>query len=79
MNDQEKINFMAEIKKNVLEYFEDELAVNIAALQSYEDRESVINSDPEIKRMREIEALKLRHSIHELNRHIKVIKRMYNG
>jgi hypothetical protein len=79
MTKEEKLRFMAEVKQNVLNYLQDELEVNTAALKSYEDRESVINGDDQIKRMREIEAMKLRDRIHELNRHIKVINRMYNG
>lgn len=73
----EKIRFMAEVKQNVIDYLQEELSINSNALKSYDDRDNPLqNSDSEIKKMREIEAIKLRDRIHELTRHIAVIKRM---
>lgn len=79
MTTDDKIKLMAEVKKNIVAYLQEELTINTAALKSYEEKESIINSDSEIKKMREIEAIKLRDRIHELARHIAVINRMYNG
>jgi hypothetical protein len=77
MSTEEKLKLMAEVKQNILDYLTDEMAINTAALKSYDANENPIqDSDSEIRKMREIEAIKLRHSIHELNRHIAVIKRM---
>ena len=68
---------MAEVKKNIVDYLQEEMKINADALKSYDERDNPIqNADAEIKKMREIEAIKLRDRIHELNRHIAVIKRM---
>jgi hypothetical protein len=37
----------------------------------------ITNRDPEVKKIREIQAMILRDRINEINRHIAVIKRMY--
>lgn len=79
MDENKTVKVMAEVKKSVIDYLEDELRINTAILKTYEDKESIINSDTEIKMMREIEAIKLRDRTHELTRHIAVIRRMYNG
>lgn len=76
MDTQEKIKLMAEIKQNVIDYLQDELKINSDALKSYEEVNPVRDADPEIKIMREREAMKLRDRIYELNRHIAVITRM---
>jgi len=74
---EDKKRLMAEIKQNILDYLTEEIQINSTALKSYEERDNPIqNSDTEIKRIREIEAVKLRDRIHELSRHIAVIKRM---
>lgn len=78
MTENEKIKYMAKVTRSVLDYLQDEVSINTAALKAYEvnpiDDEK---RDPEVKRFREIEAIKLRDRINELNRHIAVIKRMY--
>lgn len=78
MTDNEKINYMAKVTRTVLDYLQDEVLINTSALKAYDvnpiDDEK---RDPEVKRFREIEAIKLRDRINELNRHIAVIKRMY--
>lgn len=77
MDTKEKLRIMAEIKQNIIDYLQEEVSINSNALKSYEEKDNPIqNSDIEIKRMREIEAVKLRDRIHELARHIAVIKRM---
>jgi len=79
MSTEEKLKLMAEVKSNILEYLTEELNLNIAALKPYDNSEDPIKekeTDPEIKKMREVEAIKLRDRIHELSRHIAVIKRM---
>jgi hypothetical protein len=74
---EEKIKLMAEVKQNIIDYLQEELKINSDALKTYEDRDNPMqNSDAEIKKMRELEAIKLRDRIHELTRHIAVIKRM---
>ena len=65
-----------EIRDNILAYLEGEKKINEHALKAYEDS-SITENDAEIRRMREREAVKIRHSITELSRHIEVIKRMY--
>jgi len=73
----EKIQLMKEVKSNIIDYLQEELKINSDALKSYDEASNPIqNADTEIKKMREIEAIKLRDRIHELNRHIAVIKRM---
>lgn len=69
---------MAELKRNVIDYLQDELKINSDALKAYDDLNNPMqDSDPEIKKMREMEAIKLRDRITELSRHIAVVKRMY--
>lgn len=69
---------MAEVKRSVCDYLQDQVEINTAALKAYDPNPiDDTNRDPEVKRFREIEALKLRDRINELNRHIAVIRRMY--
>lgn len=69
---------MAELKRNVIDYLQDELKINNDALKAYDDLNNPLqNADPEIKRLREFEAIKLRDRVTELSRHIAVVKRMY--
>lgn len=77
MKTEEKIKVMNEVKQGIIDYLQEQLTINSDALRTYDERETpIINSDQEIKRMREIEAIKLRDRIHEITRHISVIKRM---
>lgn len=71
---EEKIKLMVDFKKKVIEYLKGQQKINVEALKSYED--PIKDSDTEIRRMREIEAIKLRNSIYELNTHISVIDKM---
>lgn len=66
---------MKEVKDNILNYFQDQLEINSAALKAY-DNDAIKDTDTEIRKMREIEAIKLRDRVNELTRHIAVIKRM---
>jgi hypothetical protein len=73
-----EIKLMAEVREKIIDYLQEEIRINSDALKAYEP--NAIDDDkrdPETRRIREIEAIKLRDRIHELNRHIAVIKRMY--
>lgn len=67
---------LIEMRNTIVEYLEEEKAINEKALISYEPK-PIQEDDAEIRRMREKEAIKLRDRITELSRHIAVIKRMY--
>ena len=67
---------LLKMRDTIIEYLEKEKSINEDALQAYEPT-SIQDSDNEIRRMREREAIKLRDRIYELKRHIEVIKRMY--
>ncbi|SHK93209.1 hypothetical protein SAMN05444266_101629 [Chitinophaga jiangningensis] len=76
MESSAKVMFMVEVRQIVIDYLQEELGINSIALKAYDSDSPIQNGDAEIKRMREIEAIKLRDRIHELTRHIAVIKRM---
>ncbi len=76
MDTNERLALMAEIKQNIIDYLTEELKINGDALKVYDNDNPIQESNQEIKKIREIEAVKLRDRIHELNRHIAVIKRM---
>lgn len=65
-----------EMRDKIIQYLETEKSINEDALRAYENT-TIEDSDAEIRRMRERERIKLRHSVYELKRHIEVIKRMY--
>lgn len=71
----EKLQIMNDTKQLILDYLVEQAEINATALKSYEN-DTLDKYDPEIKKMRETEAIKLRDRIYELNRHIAVIKRM---
>ncbi len=78
MEETDKLKVMADVKRSVVDYFQDEVEINTAALKAYEP--NIIedsNRDPAVRQFREIEAIKLRDRITEATRHIAVIKRMY--
>jgi polyhydroxyalkanoate synthesis regulator phasin len=78
LSTEEKLKFMAEVQRSVVDYLTDEININTNALKAYEPNAmDDVNRDPDVKRIREIEAIKLRDRITELSRHIAVIKRMY--
>jgi len=68
----------ADIKKSIVLYLEDQRDIEIDALKSYEEKDSPMDSAPdlEIKMFREKEAQKIKDRIYQLKRHIAVIKRM---
>lgn len=67
---------LIEMRDTIVAYLEEEKSIAEDALKAYEPQ-IIQDSDPEMRLMREREAIKLRHSITELKRHIAVIKRMY--
>lgn len=67
---------LIQMRDNILDYLEQQKGINEDALKAY-DENAIQDSDNEIRRMREREAIKLRDRIYELKRHIEVIKRMY--
>lgn len=78
MTPQEKLKYMNEAAKQIVDYLQDQANINIDALRAY-NYNPVENDgiDPEVKKMREIQAMILREKTNELNRHIAVIKRMF--
>lgn len=72
----EKLALMKEVRDKVLEYLEEQKEICEDALKAYEPQ-PIQDSDPEIRRMRETEAIKLRDRASELKRHIAVVKRMF--
>lgn len=67
---------LIEMRDKIIDYLEKEKSINEDALTAYEDS-GIVDSDPEVRQMRERERIKLRDRIYELKRHIEVIKRMY--
>ncbi len=67
---------ITQMKNTIIEYLEGEKKINEDALKAY-DNPIIPDNNSEIRVMREREAIKLRHSIAELSRHIEVIKKMY--
>lgn len=67
---------LIEMRDNILEYLDKEKSINEDALKAYEPQ-AIIETDAEIRLMRERERIKLNDRIYELKRHIEVIKRMY--
>lgn len=66
---------MKEVNKKVVEYLTEQKEICEDALKAYEPL-PIQDSDPEVRRMRETEAIKLRDRMSELKRHIAVIKRI---
>ena len=67
---------LIEMKQTIIDYLEEEKAINEKALVSYEPK-PIAEQDAEVRILREKEAIKIRDRITELSRHIAVIKRMY--
>lgn len=69
---------MAEIKIEILDYLTEMLEVNQNQLIQYEADSLLPPTVPEeVKRMREIEAIKLRDRVTQLSAHISAIKRIF--
>lgn len=64
------------MRESIIAYLEEEKGINEDALKAYEPA-IIQDTDPEMRILREKEAIKLRDRITELKRHIAVIKRMY--
>lgn len=75
----ETLKYMAKVKTGLLEYFTERLDIEVSALKVYNDLGPIETNDlpDDVKKMREIEAIKLRDRINELNKHIAVIKRIF--
>jgi hypothetical protein len=71
----EKIALMKEVNKIIVDYLTEQKEICEDALRAYQPL-PINDSDPEVRRMRETEAIKLRDRANELKRHIAVIKRM---
>ena len=67
---------LLEMRDNIIEYLMEEVERNRAALETY-DNPAIQDKDPELRRLREIEAIKLRTEINKGLRDIAVIKKMY--
>lgn len=64
------------MKDNIIDYLMEEVERNRSALETFE--KSVIqDSDPELRRLREVEAIKLRTEINKGLRDVAVIKKMF--
>ena len=67
---------LIEMRDTIVAYLEEKKRINEDALKAYEPK-PIQDDDPEIRIMREKEAIKLRDRIAELKRHISVIKLMF--
>ena len=67
---------LIEMRDNIIEYLMEEVERNTAALKTYENN-VIQDTDTELRRMREIEAIKLRTEINKGLRDIAVIKKMF--
>jgi hypothetical protein len=67
---------LIEMRNTIIEYLTEEAEINTKALDAYKEM-PIQDADPELRRMREIEAIKLRDRVSQAHRHIAVIKRMF--
>jgi len=65
------------MKNQIIDYFTDELRIHSETLKSFYDMPIQTETSDQAKSLREVEAIKLRDRINELNRHISIIKRMF--
>ena len=71
------IDVMNDTKKKILQYLKSERSIISDALKMREDDASnplLKDLSQEVQKMREVELMKLRHSVNELDRHIAVIE-----
>ena len=66
---------MKEVLNQVMDLLSEERNACDKALMAYEPQ-AIQDADPELRRMREIEAIKLRHEAHVLMRLESIVKRM---
>jgi hypothetical protein len=74
--DNPNYKMLIEMRENIVNYLMEEVERNQAALKTYDDN-VILDSDPEIRRMREVEAIKLRTEINKGLRDVAVIKKMF--
>lgn len=67
---------LIEMRDNIIEYLMEEVERNTAALKTY-DNTIIQDTDTELRRKREIEAIKLRTEINKGLRDVAVIKKMF--
>lgn len=72
---QDKLALMKATIDPIISYLEEQRDIYEDALRAY-DPPVIDDPDPELRRMREIEAIKLRTLASDLRKHIAVIKRM---
>ncbi len=75
MNTAEKLKIMEETVKPILNLLNKRMKNKLEALKAYDG--PINDSDSEIKRIREIEAVKLRHEIDVLNDLSDIVLAMY--
>lgn len=74
----EKIQIMSDVSTAIVNYLIEQVSINNDALKAYEfNPMEDIKISSDVRQFREIQAFVLREKIHDLNRHIAVIKRMY--
>jgi hypothetical protein len=76
MDTNKKLKIMSEVVKPILNHIEKRMKNKMEALKAYDDS-PISNLDTEIKRMREIEAMKLRTEINLLKDISDVIQDMF--
>lgn len=75
MTTEEKIKFMAETVRPIVALLDKRMKNKMDALKAYEG--PINESDSEIKRIREIEAVKLRHEVDVLKDLSDIVQAMY--
>lgn len=75
MTTDEKLKLMAEVVKPIIQLLDKRMNNKMEALKAYDGPINV--SDAEIKRMREIEAIKLRHEVDVLRDLKDIVQAMY--
>jgi hypothetical protein len=75
MNTKEKIEFMAAVVKPIVSLLDKRMSNKMEALKAYEG--PIKDANDEISRIREIEAVKLRHEVDVLKDLVDIVKAMY--
>ena len=69
---------MAEVKEEIIDYLTEQVEINTQSLASYETDNLLPPTIPdEVRRMREMEAIKFRDRINQLSGYISFIKRAF--
>ena len=77
MDSNEKIKLMADVVKPILALLDKRMKNKLEALKAYDETNPMNTADSEIKKMREIEAMKLRHEIDVLKDLSDIVQAMY--